>query len=177
MAKAERTDPQLWERVKRDITESDKGGRPGQWSARKAQMAVQEYKRRGGGYAESGPAQEETDLHDWTAEAWGTKSGAESLESGERYLPRRVRMLLTEEEYRRSTARKRRDTQSRGRQHSPQPQDVQDKVARIEKSGPTEAMLEERARDLEIRGRSRMTRKQSLSAIDAATDEQGRKRA
>jgi hypothetical protein len=26
-----------------------KGGRPGQWSARKAQMAVEEYKREGGG--------------------------------------------------------------------------------------------------------------------------------
>jgi hypothetical protein len=177
MARAKRTDPQLWERVKRQITDSGKGGQPGQWSARKAQMAVQEYKRRGGGYAESGPKRNETDLHAWTAERWGTKSGAESLDSGERYLPRRVRMLLTEDEYRRSTAKKRRDTQRRGRQYSPQPRDVQDKVARIERRGPSKAMLEERARDLDIPGRSRMTADQLLGAIDEATDEHGRKRA
>lgn len=48
-ATAEKTDPELWARVKQEITESDKGGRPGVWSARKAQMAVQEYKKRAGG--------------------------------------------------------------------------------------------------------------------------------
>jgi hypothetical protein len=29
---------------------SDKGGKAGQWSARKAQLAVQAYKKAGGGY-------------------------------------------------------------------------------------------------------------------------------
>lgn len=47
---AEKTDPQLWDQVKQDVTDGDKGGKPGQWSARKAQYAVQEYKKRGGGY-------------------------------------------------------------------------------------------------------------------------------
>jgi hypothetical protein len=28
--KVERSDPQLWERVKRDLTRSDKGGKPDQ---------------------------------------------------------------------------------------------------------------------------------------------------
>lgn len=41
---AKKTDPKLWERVKHAVTESDKGGKPGQWSARKAQMATAEYK-------------------------------------------------------------------------------------------------------------------------------------
>ena len=51
MAKtAEKTDPALWERVKAEITAGDKGGDAGEWSARKAQMAVQAYKKRGGGY-------------------------------------------------------------------------------------------------------------------------------
>ena len=51
MTKAtERTDPKLWEKVKDEVTEGDKGGRPGQWSARKAQLAVGEYKKEGGGY-------------------------------------------------------------------------------------------------------------------------------
>ena len=36
----------LFERIK----VGDKGGRPGQWSARKAQMLASEYKAKGGGY-------------------------------------------------------------------------------------------------------------------------------
>jgi hypothetical protein len=36
----------LFEKIKR----SGKGGAPGQWSARKAQMLAREYKKRGGGY-------------------------------------------------------------------------------------------------------------------------------
>ena len=47
---AQKSDPKLWEKVKRQVTAGAKGGRKGQWSARKAQLAVQEYKRRGGGY-------------------------------------------------------------------------------------------------------------------------------
>ncbi|UWQ22174.1 Rho termination factor N-terminal domain-containing protein [Jannaschia sp. W003] len=170
MSDAKRTDPELWETVKREITESDKGGDPGQWSARKAQMAVQEYKRRGGGYDEDGAAQEDTHLHQWTEEDWGTKSGDESGETGERYLPRRVRMLLTEDEYRRSTAKK----QGSDEQFVDQPDDVREKVAHIKESGPTKATLEERAADLGIEGRSSMTKDALLEAIEDATDENGR---
>ena len=36
----------LFEKIKR----GGKGGSPGQWSARKAQMLAREYKKRGGGY-------------------------------------------------------------------------------------------------------------------------------
>ena len=36
----------LFERIKR----GGKGGAPGQWSARKAQMLAREYKAKGGGY-------------------------------------------------------------------------------------------------------------------------------
>ena len=32
------------------IKASGKGGRPGQWSARKAQMLAKQYKSKGGGY-------------------------------------------------------------------------------------------------------------------------------
>ena len=67
MAKtASRTAPELWEQVKRELTESAKGGRKGQWSARKAQMAVQEYKRRGGGY--EGRKSADNSLRQWTEE-------------------------------------------------------------------------------------------------------------
>ena len=50
MSSAEKTDPDLWEDVKDEITASDKGGEPGQWSARKAQMLAKQYKAAGGGY-------------------------------------------------------------------------------------------------------------------------------
>ncbi|GLO73799.1 hypothetical protein MACH18_08790 [Phaeobacter italicus] len=170
MSSAEKTDPDLWEDVKDEITASDKGGEPGQWSARKAQLAVQEYKRRGGGYTDDSPEQEDTDLHHWTEEDWGTKSGAPSAQSGERYLPRKVRMLLTQDEYARST----KDKKQGDSQFVDQPDDVRDKVARIKEDGPTKDMLIERARDLDITGRASMTKQDLLDAIDAATDENGR---
>ena len=44
------TDPELREHIKEEILEGDKGGRPGQWSARKAQMVAHEYEAEGGGY-------------------------------------------------------------------------------------------------------------------------------
>lgn len=170
MSSADKTDPELWEKVKEEITQSDKGGDPGQWSARKAQLAVQEYKKRGGGYADDGPDQEETDLHEWTEEDWGTKSGSESGETGERYLPKKVRMLLTEDEYARSTQKKKDGEE----QFVDQPDDVKQKVAEIKENGPTKEMLMERAQDLDIEGRSTMTKDDLLDAIENATDENGR---
>jgi hypothetical protein len=51
MAKtAKKTDPELRERVKKVVTQSGKGGRAGQWSARKAQLAVQQYMDSGGSF-------------------------------------------------------------------------------------------------------------------------------
>ena len=44
------TDPELHDQVKEEIQQSSKGGKPGQWSARKAQFTAQEYKKRGGTY-------------------------------------------------------------------------------------------------------------------------------
>ena len=170
MSSAKKTDPQLWEEVKKEITASGKGGDPGEWSARKAQMSVQEYKRRGGGYEDDGPSQDETDLHEWTQEDWGTRSGEESGETGERYLPKRVRMLLTEDEYRRTTRKKRGSDD----QYVDQPDDVREKVAHIKEHGPTKAMLDERARELGIEGRSGMSKDELLDAIEAAVDDEGR---
>lgn len=167
---AKKTDRDLWEKVKAEVTASDKGGRAGQWSARKAQMAVQEYRRRGGGYDSSGARQEDTHLHQWTEEEWCTRSGKESLESGERYLPRQVRLLLTEEEYARST----RDKQSADGQFSEQPEDIRKKAAAIRKRGPTRKMLVQRAAELEISGRSGMSNSELLDAIDEATDDDRR---
>jgi len=44
------TKPGLRKKLFEQIKASDKGGRPGQWSARKAQLLARKYKAAGGGY-------------------------------------------------------------------------------------------------------------------------------
>lgn len=159
---AERTDPALWEEVKQEVTAGSKGGRPGQWSARKAQLAVAQYKKRGGGYR--GARDPDNALHRWTKEDWGTRSGEESGKTGERYLPKAAREELSDDEYRRTTARKRDDTR-KGRQFSAQPADIARKTRRHH-DHRTRADLYEQARKRDIPGRSKMTRDQLIAALD-----------
>jgi hypothetical protein len=167
-ATAKRTDPALWDRVKASVTRGTKGGRPGQWSARKAQMAVQKYKKRGGGYA--GGKQGDNHLVQWTREDWGTKSGRTSRRTGERYLPRKAREELSDAEYRRTTRKKQADT-AKGRQFSRQPKDIARKVAPTRASPRgrladlSRAELMERARRRNVAGRSRMRKAELLQAL------------
>lgn len=44
------TKPAMRKRLFEKIKAGGKGGKPGQWSARKAQMLAKEYKDNGGGY-------------------------------------------------------------------------------------------------------------------------------
>ena len=153
MAKtADKTDPKLWEKVKTDVTKGDKGGKPGQWSARKAQLAVNEYKHEGGGY--KGKKSADNHLVQWEHEDWGTKSGQESGKTGERYLPKKAREALTPGEYQRTTAKKQADSRA-GKQFSAQPRDVATKTAPF-RSGATKAELMQQAAQKGIKGRSRM---------------------
>ena len=64
--------PELRERIKDRIMESSKGGKPGQWSARRSQLLAQEYEKAGGGY-KGGKSEKQKDLSKWTAEKWSTK--------------------------------------------------------------------------------------------------------
>lgn len=123
---ARRSDPELWDRVKAEVMAGGKGGRPGEWSARKAQLAVQDYKRRGGGYV--GGKSADNHLLQWEREDWGTKSGHASRETGERYLPKAARAALTPAEYARTSAKKRADRKA-GKQVSKQPADIAAKTA------------------------------------------------
>jgi hypothetical protein len=66
------TKPELRERIKDRIMESSKGGKPGQWSARKAQLVAQEYKSEGGGY-KGGKGEKQNSLEKWGKEKWQTK--------------------------------------------------------------------------------------------------------
>ncbi len=158
---AEKSDPALWEKVKDEVTAGAKGGKKGQWSARKAQMAVAEYKKRGGDYV--GEKDAHNHLHEWTEEDWGTKSGKKSGDTGERYLPKAAREKLSDEEYARTTAKKRADSK-KGKQHSAQPDDVAEKTAHA-RDHRTRAELYEQAKRRDIPGRSKMTKDQLARAL------------
>ena len=96
------TKPELRERIKNRVMAGSKGGKPGQWSARKAQLVALEYKKAGGGYSGSKTGKQKS-LSKWTKEKWGTKSGKPSTQgskaTGERYLPKKAREALSASEY------------------------------------------------------------------------------
>lgn len=164
---AKKADPKLWDKVKHEVTEGDKGGKPDQWSARKAQLASHEYQARGGKYL--GKKDEGNSLEQWTKEDWGTKSGKKSGDTGERYLPKAARKDLTAEEYRRTSAKKRADTKQ-GKQFSSQPEDVAKKTARQRRTGhgdagKTRAELYAEAKRRNIPGRSGMDKAALVRAL------------
>ncbi len=64
--------PELRERIKDRIMASSKGAKPGQWSARKSQLLVQEYEKAGGGY-KGGKGEKQKDLEKWGKEKWSTR--------------------------------------------------------------------------------------------------------
>ncbi|MET8352447.1 MULTISPECIES: DUF5872 domain-containing protein [unclassified Micromonospora] len=111
------TKPELREQIKEEIKSSDKGGRPGQWSARKSQLVTQEYKRRGGGFL--GPKDErQKSLQRWGAEDWQTREGDTRARHGDttsRYLPKKAWEELSEDE-KRATDTKKRKASRTGRQ-------------------------------------------------------------
>jgi SAM-dependent methyltransferase len=109
------TKPDLRERLKRKIMAGSKGGNPGQWSARKAQLLAAEYEKAGGGYTGKRSASQRS-LSKWTKEDWRTKSGKPSLETGERYLPAAAITALTSAEYAETSRAKRKATGQFSRQ-------------------------------------------------------------
>lgn len=110
--------PELRERLKNRIMQGDKGGRPGQWSARKAQLLAQAYEKAGGGYSGK-KTKAQKNLSKWTKEEWGTKSGKPSTQgkdaTGERYLPKKAIGKLSDAEYA-ATSKKKREGTKAGKQ-------------------------------------------------------------
>jgi hypothetical protein len=92
MASAVKLDPELWEKIKKKYKNSPGMGGIG-WNARKAQLAVKEYKRLGGRYGNKVP-KARTSLHKWTAENW---QYVDDNKNG-RYLPEKVIKRLTPSE-------------------------------------------------------------------------------
>jgi UTP:GlnB (protein PII) uridylyltransferase len=126
------TKPEARERIKNRIMAGSKGGNPGQWSARKAQLLSQAYEKAGGGYS-GAKTEKQKSLSKWTKEKWGTKSGKPSTQgpkaTGERYLPEKARKSLTAAEYAATTKAKREGTKA-GKQFVKQPKAIANKTRR-----------------------------------------------
>jgi len=129
------TKPSLRKRIVSQVKASGQGGKPGQWSARKAQIANEKYKEAGGGF-KGGKTKAQKSLSKWTKEDWGTKSGKPSTQgkkaTGERYLPKKAREALSSKEYAATSKEKREDTK-KGKQFSKQPKAIAKKTAKHRK--------------------------------------------
>jgi hypothetical protein len=66
MSSATKKNPGMWNTIVASVKAGDKGGDSGQWSARKAQLATQKYKKAGGGYV--GPKSSTNSLSKWSAQ-------------------------------------------------------------------------------------------------------------
>ncbi|MEM1044455.1 MAG: hypothetical protein AAGI91_17735, partial [Bacteroidota bacterium] len=172
------TDPELRWRLKEAIQASGKGGGEGEWSARKAQLLTQEYERRGGGYTGDKDADQKS-LEAWTEQDWQTASG-EAASDGDhmsRYLPRDAWALLTDDA-REEAEQTKKDASDDGDQYADWPEAVQRVMTELGYvdggDGLTKEMLYERAQELDIDGRSDMTKDDLKDAIlDAYRDAHG----
>ena len=96
------TKPKLRKKLKEQIQAGDKGGKPGQWSARKAQLLVRQYEKQGGGYVDDGrPTATQKHLKQWGEQDWHTAGGgadARGEDGTARYLPDVAWKLLSKKE-------------------------------------------------------------------------------
>ena len=115
------------------------GTKSGQWSARKSQLLTKEYeaamKKKGKKpYKSSKRTSAQKSLKKWGDQKWRTKSGKKSSVTGERYLPSKAIDALSDKEYARTTAAKRK-AKRQGKQFSKQPKDIAKKVAKYRAEG------------------------------------------
>lgn len=125
---AKKSNPGLWKRIVSEVKSGTKGGNAGQWSGRKAQIAVARYKKSGGGY--KGAKSSSNSLAKWTKQKWRTKSGKPSSETGERYLPEKAIKSLSSSEYA-ATTRAKRIGKAMGKQFVAQPKKIKEKTAKF----------------------------------------------
>ncbi|WP_116108374.1 Rho termination factor N-terminal domain-containing protein [Lewinella sp. IMCC34191] len=164
------TKPDLRRQIKQDLMESDKGGEPGQWSARKSQMLVQEYEKQGGGYKDDEKDDAAKSLQQWTKNEWETSDGdaaADGAEGMARYLPHDAWALLTEAGRKQANKTKKK-TDDDGDQYADWPDIVQRTMAEIgviDGDGLTKEELMDRAQELDVAGRSSMNKDELKKAI------------
>lgn len=127
MSTAKKTNPTLWSKAVSDVKSSSKGGDSGEWSARKAQLAVQKYKASGGGY--EGPKKADNSLAKWTDQKWRTSDNTPS-EGKKRYLPDKAWSTLSPGE-KAATNRAKAEGNKTGKQFVAQPKTIAKKVAKF----------------------------------------------
>ena len=171
------TKPDLRRKIKDELMESDKGGEPGEWSARKSQMLVQEYEKQGGGYKKDEKDDDAKSLEKWTDNDWETSGGkaeADGAEGMARYLPHDAWALLTEADQKKANQTKKKKDDD-GEQYADWPDIVRRTMAEIgvaEGEGLTKDELMERARELDVAGRSSMNKDELKQAIIDAYEAQ-----
>lgn len=128
---SQKRNPILWKKIVLQVKKSNKGGKPGQWSARKAQLAVKIYKKNGGSYYNK--KSKNNSLYKWTKQNWRTRSGKPSImgkyATGERYLPYDVIKHTSKSDYNKSSRVKRKSIKL-GKQYSKQPSKLRKKLSR-----------------------------------------------
>tara|TARA_R100000005_G_C4843884_1_gene113879 strand:+ start:165 stop:560 length:396 start_codon:yes stop_codon:yes gene_type:complete len=128
MATATKTKPKLWKRIVASVKSGSKGGRPGQWSARKAQIATARYKKAGGGYR--GKKSSSNKLTKWSKQKWDYVSKGDKKKPRAkrgRYLPESVRKSLSKSE-KAATNRAKRAATKKGKQRAKYSKKVARKV-------------------------------------------------
>jgi len=108
--------PALRKRIVAAVKAGTKGGKAGQWSARKAQLAAQRYEKAGGGYTGSRTRAQQS-LGKWTKEKWRTSDGKPAIrDSGTtRYLPEKAWNQLSSSQ-KQATNRKKLQASRKGKQ-------------------------------------------------------------
>jgi hypothetical protein len=129
MSTAKKSNPAKWKRIVAAVKAGTKGGRAGQWSARKAQIATARYKKSGGGY--KGAKKVSNSLSKWSKQKWRTSDGSKS-EGKKRYLPDAAWKSLSPAE-KRATNRAKAAGNKKGKQFVKQPKSIAKKVRRYRK--------------------------------------------
>lgn len=129
MSVAKKTNPGKWKSIVARVKAGTKGGDPGEWSARKAQLATQMYKKSGGGY--SGPKRSDNSLKKWGDQKWRTSDGSPS-QGRKRYLPDKAWSSLSAGE-KAATNRAKAKGNASGKQFVAQPKSIAKKVSKFRK--------------------------------------------
>ena len=144
------TKPELRNNLKKRIMSGSDGGKPGQWSARKAQLLALAYRKAGGGYRGK-PSKSQQSLKKWTKERWATLDGKPAYRKGKmsRYLPAKAWARLTPAQ-RRATVAKKLEGSKRGEQFVSNTRSAARASANARKSGLPQRYSIKQLKDDEI---------------------------
>jgi len=130
MSSAKKTNEKMWKSIVASVKAGSAGGRPGQWSARKAQMLAKQYKAKGGGY--KGAKSSSNSLSKWSKQKWDyVTKGDEKKPRAKRgrYLPESVRKSLSPSQ-KAYENRKKRKASAKGKQRAKYTKQIARKVRR-----------------------------------------------